>query len=350
LFEGALMLGTSATALSDAARTTVEHTDFAPADNLPPVKTTPGPRADQEIRAPFTDTPNTTAPLGVRVDMHSLAYAVAPYEDFVYVGYEIHNTSAAAFADLWVGLFLDWDIDANAYDQNQAAWDATRRLGYAWNSTDPALPHVGVMALSGPQAGYSAIRNDGTGQPVNIYNGFSKSEKWTLLHGGTGITAAGPQDISNALAVGPFALAAGESLQVWFALLAGESLADLQGNADWAISLFGDSIQTSIDEPPPEIGELLPRRLELGPPIPNPFHPGTRLALHVDRRRPVHVAVFDVRGRMVRTLLDAVHPAGSGHVGWDGRDAAGRPVPAGVYFVSLRSEREVYTRRLVLAR
>ncbi len=351
LFEGALMLGRSASALSDAARTNTEHTDFAPADNLPPVKTTPGPRADQEILGPFADTANTTTPLGVRVQMHSLAYGVAPYEDFVYVGYEIFNTSVSAFADFWVGLFLDWDIDANGFDQNRAGWDATRLLGYAWNATNPSLPHVGVMALSGPQAAYSAIRNDGVGQPVNIYyNGFSKSEKWTLLHGGTGIQSVGPTDLSNALSVGPFVLERGESLQVWFALLAGENLADLQGNADWARSLFGDSIQTAIGEPAPEIVQLPQHRLELDAAVPNPFNPGTRLALHLDRRRSLHVAVFDVRGRLVRTLVDGVRPAGDSHVSWDGRDGSGRLVPSGVYYVGLSSELERRTRRLVLTR
>jgi len=351
LFEGALLLGTSATALSDAARTTSEHTDFAPAGGAPPQRLTPGSRSDQEIRAPFDDTLNTTTPLDVRVDLLGLAYALPPHDDFVLLGYQIENTSASAFTDLWVGLFLDWDIDEAGYDQNYAAFDVSRRLGYAWNAANPSLPHVGVMALGGPQALYSAVRNDGTGQPVNVYNGLTKSEKWTLLQG-TGITSVGPTDISSALSQGPYALAAGDTLRVWFGLLAGADLGDLQWNADLLVRLFGDSIQTSIGELPPEVAQRPALRLELGRAVPNPLRPGsgTQVALHVDRLRHIQIAVYDVRGRLVRALVDRDLAPGALQIRWDGRDQNGALASAGIYMVTLRSEREVHVQRLVFAR
>ncbi len=349
LFEGALMIGQSTTALSDAARASGEHTDFAVANNVPPSRNTPGTRSDQEIVIPSADTANASTPLGVRVDMTSFAYASPPDDDFVLVGYEITNIANDNFSGLRVGLFFDWDIDANGYAQNNAGWDAARRLGYAWNSANASLPTFGVMVFGGPEPGYSAIRNDGVGQPVNLYSGgFSKSEKWTLLNGGTGIHSVGPADISNCLSTGPFDLAVGESLQVWFALLAGTDLADLQWNADRALAVFGDSIQTSIDEPLPEIGQLPARRLVLARAVPNPFGPSTRLAVSVDRRRHIHLALFDVRGRLVRTLADGVEPPGLLQIGWDGRDANGDHAPAGVYMLTLRSEMERQVQRLVL--
>ena len=349
LFEGALLVGTGPTALSDAARSTVERTDFAPVDNQPPLRLTPGPRADQEILAPFADTANLTTPLGVRVDLHSRAFAASPNNDFVFVGYEVTNTSPGTFTGLRLGLFLDWDIDETGYDQNQAAFDAERRLGYAWNSASPGLPYVGVMTLGGPFPTYSAVRNDGTGQPVNIYNGLTKSEKWTLLVG-TGIQSIGPADISNVLSQGPYTLAPGESLQVWFALLAGTDLVDLQLNADRAVAVYGDTIQTAIGEPPPQTDQAPSLRLHLGPAMPNPFNPGTRVTLQVDRPRQIQLAIYDVRGRLVRQLADRVQTAGFVQIGWDGRDQAGAVVGSGVYLLTLRSERVVQVQRLVLAR
>jgi hypothetical protein len=350
LFEGALLLGTSASNLSDAARVTGPHTDFAAADNQGPTKATPGAAADQEIHAPFDDTINSSTPLGVRVDLHSRAFADAPNDDFLFLGFEVTNASAGDLGGLWVGLFFDWDIDENHFATNRASWDATRRLGYAWDSTEPNLPYVGVTAFSGSSAGYSAIRNDGTGQPVNLYNGFTKQEKWLLLDGGTGFLEAGPFDISHALSAGPYLLAPGDSAIVWFALLAGDDLADLQANTDLAWQLFADSVQTSVAEELPHLGDVPSPRLRLGAPFPNPFNPGTRFELHVDRARPVFVGIFDVRGRLVRALVDRVQSPGISAIVWDGRDTRGAPVSSGVYFVQLQSERETQARRLILTR
>src|SRR5262249_21391245 len=151
-------------------------------------------------------------PLGVRVDLSSRAFAAPPNDDFVFLSYKVRNTSAATFTGLRLGLFFDWDIDETHYATNQASWDPSRNLGYAWDSSLGTLPYVGVMTFSGgPQVAYSAIRNDGNGSPINLYdpNGFTKTEKWAALNG-TGVHTAGPTDISNALAVGPYTLGVGD--------------------------------------------------------------------------------------------------------------------------------------------
>jgi flagellar hook assembly protein FlgD len=48
------------------------------------------------------------------------------------------------------------------------------------------------------------------------------------------------------------------------------------------------------------------------------------------------VSVYDVRGMRVATLARRDFPAGSHAIDWDGRDTAGRDVPAGVYFCQLQ--------------
>lgn len=76
----------------------------------------------------------------------------------------------------------------------------------------------------------------------------------------------------------------------------------------------------------------LPGELFLGDPCPNPFNPATVLTLSLPRTGPASLAVFDLRGHRVRDLLEGTQPAGEVQVQWNGRDQAGRPVPAGVYF------------------
>jgi hypothetical protein len=77
----------------------------------------------------------------------------------------------------------------------------------------------------------------------------------------------------------------------------------------------------------------LPHALELSPGRPNPFHGDTRLLLTVPLRARSSVAVFDLNGRLVRTLHDGALDAGVHAFTWDARDARGGRVAPGVYLV-----------------
>ncbi|MDZ7384645.1 MAG: glycoside hydrolase [candidate division KSB1 bacterium] len=62
------------------------------------------------------------------------------------------------------------------------------------------------------------------------------------------------------------------------------------------------------------------------------------------------LTVYDIRGRLVRTVLNKVLPPGSYIAPWDGRDEAGSAAPSGVYLVVLRRGEESRSRRLALIR
>jgi hypothetical protein len=81
---------------------------------------------------------------------------------------------------------------------------------------------------------------------------------------------------------------------------------------------------------------------------PNPFVERTSLRFTVAAEGPVDLAVYDLAGRRVRTLVRGVVAAGPHDAAWDGRDEAGRRLAAGVYFCRLRSNEGVETRRAVL--
>ena len=68
------------------------------------------------------------------------------------------------------------------------------------------------------------------------------------------------------------------------------------------------------------------------------------------RRGHAVLGVYDVRGRCVQVLFRGEKAAGTHSVVWDGRDAAGRPLATGVYFVRLEMEGESATRPLILIR
>lgn len=83
---------------------------------------------------------------------------------------------------------------------------------------------------------------------------------------------------------------------------------------------------------------------------PNPFKPETSISYSVERSGVVSVRIFSVGGQLVRSLREEFATAGTHEVRWNGRDEAGRVVPSGIYFVSVRQGSDGSTTRVVLAR
>jgi hypothetical protein len=83
---------------------------------------------------------------------------------------------------------------------------------------------------------------------------------------------------------------------------------------------------------------------------PNPANPRTLVEFELARAGHAHLAVFDASGRRVTDLLDAELNAGVHRVVWSGRDARGRDVASGTYFLRLVSSGASATGKLVLVR
>jgi hypothetical protein len=83
---------------------------------------------------------------------------------------------------------------------------------------------------------------------------------------------------------------------------------------------------------------------------PNPFETGTAIDYALPKESALTLEVFDVGGRLVRSLFDGTKPAGMHRVHWDGLDSSGRPSAAGIYFYRLRAGGESEIKRLNLVR
>ncbi len=83
---------------------------------------------------------------------------------------------------------------------------------------------------------------------------------------------------------------------------------------------------------------------------PNPFNPRTEIAFSLPADTGVELAVYDMRGRLVRTLLQGqTLTAGEHRLVWDGRDRNGSAAVAGIYFARLEAGGRVLTSRMTLA-
>ena len=92
----------------------------------------------------------------------------------------------------------------------------------------------------------------------------------------------------------------------------------------------------------------LPTDFALGHNYPNPFNPSTIIPYQLPTSGHVRLEVFNVLGQRLATLVDAEQSAGMHTAQWDGTDAAGRAVGAGVYIYRLSSGGMTESRRMVL--
>jgi pimeloyl-ACP methyl ester carboxylesterase len=82
---------------------------------------------------------------------------------------------------------------------------------------------------------------------------------------------------------------------------------------------------------------------------PNPFNASTTVVFELAERQHVSLQVFDLKGRLVRTLEDRTFEPGRHERRWDGRSYAGTIVASGTYFVRVRAgNRNEYSKILLL--
>jgi hypothetical protein len=101
---------------------------------------------------------------------------------------------------------------------------------------------------------------------------------------------------------------------------------------------------TGSDDPMP----ASPRVTALGQNIPNPFNPTTTIHFDLAEHGAVSLRVYDVAGRLVRTLVDEVRAPGHHAVIWNAMDDSGKRLASGIYFYRLQAGVFDATRKLVL--
>ncbi len=106
--------------------------------------------------------------------------------------------------------------------------------------------------------------------------------------------------------------------------------------------------------PPPDFDKpdrpMLTGETRLMSASPNPFNPSTTIAFELAAPGEVSITVYDVSGRMIRSLVNGRMPAGMHEVTWNGRDRNGATAASGVYFYRLIAGEILETRKMVLLR
>ncbi|MFC1629523.1 FlgD immunoglobulin-like domain containing protein, partial [Gemmatimonadota bacterium] len=92
----------------------------------------------------------------------------------------------------------------------------------------------------------------------------------------------------------------------------------------------------------------LPGEFALLQNYPNPFNGQTTIRFQLPSRQKVSLHIFNVRGQLVRTLLDEEMEGGYHKVAWDGRTESGRTAASGIYIYLIQAGRDKQSRKLTI--
>jgi len=330
LFEAGIIMGTDPANLSSAIRDAgggMRLSDFAPIENL-----SSGWSDSQQgfhRRARFTDA-NAENPIPITIDQETIDYARPGEDCMVIFHYRLTNSSSETIPDLQFGFLADFDLDTTGDD---IGYDEDMGLIYQFGGNGPV---VGLVALQN-------ITSFKVAENGEVKIGYTPAEQYGLISSEvSGIDTSLSGDLMFITASGSITLAAFESTNLAFALVAGENIDELYRNAERARHLY-ESVAAGDDQ---SFG--LPSGYELNQNYPNPFNPSTTISFVLPVACDVRLEVFNLLGQRVRLLQDGPLPLGYHAVEWDGRSDPGSEVASGVYFYRLSKDDVSLTKKMVL--
>lgn len=224
LFHGGLVLGTSGSQVSDNT-----YNDTGYDDDFSPIKSIKIPqnsaKGDYEVFTYFNDS-SAASPIGLEITQHSFAWANIPNEKAVFMEYNLTNKSNDTLNSLYAGIYMDFDVYGAGV--NYAKYDETRTMCYTYDTVFNS--YVGVQVLSDTNVFGYVFNNDGSNGSINIWDGYSSSEKYQTLTNSRENALLG--DVSQIISTYVPNLNPNDSAKVLFVLIAADSLSELQAIAD----------------------------------------------------------------------------------------------------------------------
>ncbi|NQT96695.1 MAG: T9SS type A sorting domain-containing protein [Candidatus Marinimicrobia bacterium] len=369
---------------------------------------------DQEWDFYPTSEDTSRGGLGLVVDVRGYAWNDPRYEDILLWHYTIKNISDFDYQQVVLGLYIDAGIggvedggdDCGTYLPEEKMVYFYDTDGYGSPDNWYPVGYMGFKFLEMPGDSYDGIDNDGDGlvdesrdngidddgdwnpmtddvgmdgvpgtgdsgesdgiptigEPnfdktdpaesddltVNTARFFATheyelrddEENWQIFTSGIIEYDICPNNLASFIISESFPLHSGETTYFSMAVVFGEDLDDLLTNAG-AISAL------SIDQ---NDKNLLPQMVYLYPNYPNPFNPITTIRYQLMQDSHVTLAVYDILGREIRTLVDREMTADNHSILWDAKNNAGKTVASGVYIYQLKVGDFRTVKKMVLLR
>jgi len=98
----------------------------------------------------------------------------------------------------------------------------------------------------------------------------------------------------------------------------------------------------------PPGGDIIPMANKLNSNYPNPFNPDTNIAYSINNAGKVSLEVYNIKGQLVKTLVNEQQEIGHYIVSWNGKDNSRKPVASGVYFYKMKTQNYNSTKKMIL--
>jgi len=231
------------------------------------------------------------------------------------------------------------------------------RVGIAWGSAFGGAPNaleaaVHVYAAGLPNPGAPIFSLEGPQLQDGFINEFNLEPLpgEIVINAGVFTTTLEFQNSNAGDPFSPTVVHDGNGCQagknVVFAIPGGWSSACALGvTGDWVFHIVYKQVNCNVDV---EHELVSASQAMLFAPRPNPARNGAELEFMLPADGPAAVAVFDLSGRRVAELASGWRTAGRHHVRWDGKDAGGARVAAGIYLVELAAGGTRSTRKLTI--
>ncbi|MFH1844214.1 MAG: T9SS type A sorting domain-containing protein, partial [bacterium] len=119
----------------------------------------------------------------------------------------------------------------------------------------------------------------------------------------------------------------------------------------YSFSLISDGVETMSGKwQSVTFRGSVPTQFALRNNYPNPFNPLTNIEFDLPKAGQVSLFIYDVSGRLVKTLINEALPAAKHLVQWDGTDGSSRRVASGVYYYRLDTGNDAATKRMMLVK
>ncbi len=336
LYEAGLMIGNSATQVSDMVRSSATTSDNDFGSVLLVQRVVPALTSDFDLLGYFNDDNAGIAKLNVFVRHDSYAWTSAPNRKYIVRKFTVYNNNVSTLNTVYAGIFADWDIQNSSF--NKADFDSVNRMAYVY-STQAAPIYCGIKLLSPSGMVVNSIDNVGGGSGgIDISDGFSTSEKYQALstnrfQAGTG--GSNGNDVAHVISAGPFNMATDDSAVVVFAILAGDNLMDLQSSAVAAQQKYDSLYAVGISEP-----SIAASDFQL---FPNPAKEQVRFVFNAFKEEKPIISLFNAQGKLIQSLADNV--SGKQVSNWT-MDLTG--LPKGIYLVKYESQLRTFSKKLIV--
>ncbi|UCD62910.1 MAG: S8 family peptidase [Candidatus Zixiibacteriota bacterium] len=291
----------------------------------------------QQTLARFSDSRGEGS-IGLEIQQSSFAFDISPNRNFIILRYVVKNTGTTVLTDLYLGLHLDWDV-GSAFS-NVGGYESTGQFAWiAQNTGSGITQYRGARALHGLFVTAYIDSGRVIYAPPLGEDGYTDAEKFAALS--RGIDAPdelrqGFRDLFQVVAVKAH-LTPGDIDTVAFALLAGQTFAEIEEAAGQSLEAYIEYVNDGVTPPPP-----VPEIFALYQNYPNPFNESTAIPFCLESTTDYTLSIYNIVGRKVREF------AGRDGPGQVTINFGGESLASGIYLYRLKAGDFTESRKMLL--